>query len=89
MDMRVKTIRIIERESGGRFYMRQVQEDAIIMVPSLFYIGQGYPISYNRYPLSVIVTYPFKIRRMRLEEYFFFGQLLSKRSQDLKRFFDD
>lgn len=87
--MRVKAIRIIEKESGARFYMRQIQEDAIIMVPSLFYIAQGFPISYNRYPLSFIVTCPFKIRRMRLQEYFFFGHLLSKRSQDLKRFFDD
>lgn len=87
--MRVKTIRIIEKESGARFYMRQIQEDAIVIVPSICHLAKGFPLAYDRYPLSFIETYPFKIRRMRLKEYFFFGQLLSKRYQYLKRLFDD
>lgn len=87
--MRVKTIRIIEDENGVRYYMRQIQKNVIIIVPSIFYIAQGHPLSYNRYPLSFILACPYKIRRMRLKEYFFLHQLLHMNPLGLKTFFDD
>lgn len=84
--MRAKNIKIIEKESGARFYIRQFQENVIVVVPSIFYIANGFPINTTMYPLSFILSYPFTEHRMRLKEYFFLRQLLSKHPQELKRF---